>query len=159
MKIDNKDISILNELIKNGRESASNISDSIGMSIPAITERIKKLQDSGIIIGYNVNINRQKIGIDVSAFITIISESSANFEAVVKKANNNSYVMQCYTTTGICSHILHVETENTITLEKLLRDIQSWPGVKRTETQLILNSYKTINPLMVIKKEEYNVKG
>ena len=152
VKIDNKDISILNELIKNGRESASNISDSIGMSIHAITERIKKLQDSGIIIGYNVNINRQKIGVDVSAFITIISESSANFEAVVKKANNNSYVMQCYTTTGIGSHILHVETENTITLEKLLRDIQSWPGVKRTETQLILSTYKNINPLMIIKE-------
>ena len=159
MQIDHTDYLILNVLIKNARESASNIADSIGMSIPAVTERIKKLQESGIIKGYNVAIDRQKIGMDVSAFITIISESSAYFEAVVEEANNNSHVMQCYTTTGIGSHILLVEAENTISLEKLLRDIQSWPGVKRTETQLILNSYKRISPLMIIKKEEYDVQG
>ncbi len=46
MRIDKKDYLILNELIKNARESASNIADSIGMSVPAVTERIKKLQDS-----------------------------------------------------------------------------------------------------------------
>ena len=41
-----------------------------------------------------------------------------------------------------------------ISLEKLLREIQSWPGVKRTETQLILSAYKNTNPLMVKKKEK-----
>ena len=53
MKTDNVDLLILNELAKNGRESASNIAELIGMSIPAVTERIKKLQDSGVIKGYN----------------------------------------------------------------------------------------------------------
>ena len=68
-------------------------------------------------------------------------------------------MISCYTTTGIGSHILHVETENTFSLEKLLREIQSWPGVKRTETQLILSAYKNTNPLMVKKKEKENVKN
>ena len=77
MQTDNIDLLILNELAKNARESASNIAELIGMSIPAVTERIKKLQDSGIIKGYNVEIDKQKLGMDVSAFITIISESSA----------------------------------------------------------------------------------
>lgn len=155
MQLDNKDLLILNQLVKNARESASNIADLIGMSVPAVTERIKKLQDSGVIKGYSVEIDKQKLGIDVSAFITIISESSAYFEDVVKQADNNLNVIGCYTTTGSGSHILHVEVENTIALEKLLRDIQSWPGVKRTETQLILSSYKNIKSL--IQKEEKNV--
>ena len=155
MQLDNKDLLILNQLVKNARESASNIADLIGMSVPAVTERIKKLQDSGVIKGYSVDIDKQKLGIDVSAFITIISESSAYFEDVVKQADNNLNVIGCYTTTGSGSHILHVEVENTIALEKLLRDIQSWPGVKRTETQLILSSYKNIKSL--IQKEEKNV--
>ena len=155
MQIDNIDLLILNQLIQNARESASNIAESIGMSIPAVTERIKKLQDSGIIKGYSVEIDKQKLGMDVSAFITIISESSAYFEDVVKQADENMNVIGCYTTTGTGSHILHIEVENTVALEKILRDIQSWPGVKRTETQLILSSYK--NSKSLIQKEEDNV--
>ena len=155
MQIDNIDLKILNQLIQNARESASNIAELIGMSVPAVTERIKKLQDSGIIKGYSVEIDKQKLGMDVSAFITIISESSAYFEDVVKQADDNMNVIGCYTTTGTGSHILHIEVENTVALEKILRDIQSWPGVKRTETQLILSSYK--NSKSLIQKEEDNV--
>ena len=156
MAIDKIDKLILNELIKNARESASNIADSIGMSVPAVTERIKKLQDSGVIKGYSVSIDDRMIGVDVSAFITVISESSEFFEDVVNHANANQYVTKCYTTTGIGSHILYVKTENSTSLEKLLRSIQSWPGVKRTETQLILNSYKSTTPLTILKREEAN---
>ena len=148
MKIDNTDLQILNQLIQNARESASNIAELIGMSVPAVTERIKKLQDSGIIKGYSLEIDKQKLGMDVSAFITIISESSAYFEDVVQQADNNVNVISCYTTTGTGSHILHIEVENTVALEKILRDIQSWPGVKRTETQLILSSYKKTKSLI-----------
>ena len=155
MQIDNKDLLILNHLVMNARESASNIAESIGMSVPAVTERIKKLQDSGVIKGYSVELDKHKLGMDVAAFITIISESSANFEDVVKQANDSLNVISCYTTTGTGSHILHVEVENTIALEKLLRDIQSWPGVKRTETQLILSSYRNVKPLT--KREEKHV--
>ena len=155
MRIDNTDLQILNQLIQNSRESASNIAELIGMSVPAVTERIKKLQDSGIIKGYSLEIDKQKLGMDVSAFITIISESSAYFEDVVKQADDNMNVIGCYTTTGTGSHILHIEVENTVALEKILRDIQSWPGVKRTETQLILSSYK--NSKSLIQKEEDNV--
>ena len=153
MQIDHIDTLILNELIDNARQSASNIADRVGMSIPAVTERIKKLQDSGVITGYNVVIDNEKIGMDVSALITIISESSAYFEDVVNEADVNPNVISCYTTTGSGSHILLVSTKNTSSLERLLRDIQSWPGVKRTETQLILSSYKTKNHLIIDQKE------
>ena len=51
MAIDKIDKLILNQLINNARESASNIADSVGMSVPAVTERIKKMQDSGVIKG------------------------------------------------------------------------------------------------------------
>ena len=130
MQLDNTDLLILNHLIENARESASNIADSVGMSVPAVTERIKKLQDSGVIRGYSLDINKQKLGMDVSAFITIISESSAYFEDVVNQANNSQNVVSCYTTTGTGSHILLVEVENTASLEKLLRDILDTRNVK-----------------------------
>jgi len=53
-----------------------------------------------------------------------------------------SEIVQCFSTTGNGSHTLLVNTKNSNSLEELLRKIQSWPGVIRTETQIILSSYK-----------------
>tara|TARA_Y100001980_G_C14415026_1_gene207576 strand:+ start:229 stop:684 length:456 start_codon:yes stop_codon:yes gene_type:complete len=145
--LDSSDRSILKILQKDGRASASYISDQIGLSIPAVSDRIKKMQDIGIIKGYEAIIDTKKIGCDVSAFITIFSESSAHFNNVIENAENSSEVVKCYTTTGSGSHILYVVTKNTSSLETLLRKIQSWPGVTRTVTNLVLSSYKDFKNL------------
>ena len=136
--IDNKILKILN---KDGRASASMIADKVDLSVPAVGDRIKKLQESGVILGFKPVIDSNKIGLDVSAFITVYSESSKNFEKVVLNASKNPNVMKCYTTTGDGSHLLLVKVENTNSLEKLLRKVQEWPGVSRTQTQIVLSSY------------------
>ena len=141
-KIDKKIISILKS---NARMSASNISESIKLSVPATTDRIKKLEDSKIIKGYYAEIDSRKIGLNLSALITVISSSSSNYGEIIKSANQLDEIVECYATTGRGSHILIIETENTNTLEKLLRKIQSWPNVIRTETQIILSNNKTLS--------------
>ena len=117
------------------------IADKVDLSVPAVGDRIKKLQESGVILGFKPVIDSNKIGLDVSAFITVYSESSKNFEKVVLNASKNPNVMKCYTTTGDGSHLLLVKVENTNSLEKLLRKVQEWPGVSRTQTQIVLSSY------------------
>ena len=149
IKLDQVDRDILHILQLDGRSSASHIADEIGMSIPAVTDRIKKLQESGIIMGFTTILNHRKVGLDVSAFITVISESSSHYSDVVRETNNTPEIVQCFTTTGNGSHVLLALTENTHSLEKLLRTIQSWPGVMRTETQIILSSYKGINAVHI----------
>tara|TARA_B100000427_G_scaffold112082_1_gene92925 strand:- start:115 stop:576 length:462 start_codon:yes stop_codon:yes gene_type:complete len=151
IKLDSIDNKILELLSKDGRDSASNIADKIGLSVPATTDRIKKLQDSGIIIGFKPIIDSKKINLDITAFITVYSESSKNFEKVVSNANSNRNIMKCYTTTGDGSHLLLVKVENTEKLEKLLRTIQSWPGVSRTQTQIVLSSYNNPDSSTSIK--------
>jgi|TARA_B100002051_G_C16739135_1_gene643150 Lrp/AsnC family leucine-responsive transcriptional regulator len=140
--IDKVDHKILEILQNTGRDSASHIATEIGMSVPAVSERIHKLEESGIISGYEAIVDPKKVGLDVAAIITLVSESSRNFDEIVKLANETQEVVQCFTTTGAGSHLLIVNTENSESLEWLLREIQSWPGVLRTETQLILSSYK-----------------
>jgi len=142
MKLDSIDYKILAELQKDGRKSASHIAEKINVSIPTITERIKKLQESGVIIGFQVIVNPTSIGLDVSAIITIISGSSQHYKKVTLEAEKTREVVQCFSTTGNGSHTLLISTKNSKTLEELLRKIQSWPGVTRTETQIILSSYK-----------------
>tara|TARA_Y100000588_G_C13740106_1_gene705212 strand:- start:180 stop:641 length:462 start_codon:yes stop_codon:yes gene_type:complete len=142
MKLDSIDYNILAELQKDGRKSASHIAEKINVSIPTITERIKKLQESGVIIGFQAIVNPTSIGLDVSAIITIISGSSQHYKKVTLEAEKTREVVQCFSTTGNGSHTLLISTKNSETLEELLRKIQSWPGVTRTETQIILSSYK-----------------
>ena len=151
IKLDSIDNKILELLSEDGRDSASNIADKVGLSVPATTDRIKKLQDSGIIIGFKPIIDSKKINLDITAFITVYSESSKNFEKVVSNANSNRNIMKCYTTTGDGSHLLLVKVENTEKLEKLLRTIQSWPGVSRTQTQIVLSSYNNPDSSTSIK--------
>ncbi len=142
VSLDQVDRGILAMLQQDGRASASHIAQEIGMSIPAVTDRIKKLQESGVIMGFTALLDHRKMGRDVSAFITVISESSAHYSDVVIQANKTPEIVQCFTTTGNGSHVLIIQTKNTRSLETLLRQIQAWPGVMRTETQIILSNYK-----------------
>jgi len=149
MKIDSTDRKILNILQEDGRIAASHIADELNISIPTVTERIKKLQESGIIQGIHAVLDPKKLDLDVSAIITVISESSVHYKSFIKSAEKTPEVIQCFSTTGSGSHNLLVVTRNSHTLEELLRNIQSWPGVARTETQIILSSFKLIQNIPV----------
>ena len=142
MNLDHIDKQIISILQHKGRDSASHIAIEIGMSVPAVTDRIRKLQEASVITSFQAIIDPRMIGLDVSALITIISESSAHYTEVVEFAKKTEEVIQCFTTTGNGSHVLIIQTENTRSLETLLRQIQAWPGVMRTETQIILSNYK-----------------
>ena len=139
--IDDKDKQIIDILLESGREPASSISEKIGISVPTVTDRIKKMQDSEIISGFKAVINYKKLGYDVSALITIISESSSNYADIVEKSKKTSEVISCFATTGSGSHVMLVNAKDTDSLEKILRNIQGWPGVKRTETQIVLSTH------------------
>jgi len=141
MKIDDLDRKILDFLQKDGRMAASHIAGELDISIPTVTDRIKKLSESGVIKGFQVTLDPKLLGLDVSAIITVISESSEHYKEVIQAARNTPEVVQCYSTTGKGSHTLIIVATNSKALEELLRKIQNWPGVSRTETQVILSSY------------------
>ena len=140
--MDQIDKYLIEQLQANGRQTASELAQQVGMSVPAVGERIKRLQESGVIRGYYARVDPKQISMDVGAQITIISESSAHYNEVIEQARAHPQVQDCASVTGEGSHLLTVRTENTGTLEALLRQIQSWPGVTRTETRIILSHYK-----------------
>ena len=94
--LDKKDKAILDILSVSGRESASSISEKIGMSTPAVIDRINKLQDADIIQGYTAKINYSKLGMDISALITLISESSEHYYEVIELAKSMHEVVKCF---------------------------------------------------------------
>jgi len=139
---DNIDIEILKILQKDGRSSASDISKSLDLSVPAISERIKKLTEKGIIERFSAILNHKKAGLDLTAYVFIVSEHSDHYDKFVDNANKCEAIMECHSITGSGSHILKVRVKNSQALEDLLYDVQNWPGVSRTQSNLVLSSYK-----------------
>ena len=139
---DARDIQILDLLQENGRATASEIAKAVGLSIPAVGERIKKLNEQGLIKGYSTVLDHKKAGLDLTAFVFIVSEHSDHYEEFVKKAEQSGSVLECHSIIGTGSHILKVRAKNSQALEDLLYEIQNWPGVNRTQSNLVLSSYK-----------------
>ncbi len=140
--LDNIDIEILKILQKDGRSSASDIGKSVGLSVPAVGDRIKKLTDKGIIERFSAILNHKNAGLDLTAYVFIVSEHSDHYDKFVENANTCEAVMECHSITGAGSHILKVRVKNSQALEDLLYEIQNWPGVSRTQSNLVLSSYK-----------------
>ena len=140
--LDNINIEILNLLQKNARISASEIASEIGLSVPAAAERIKKLVESKLITGFYTRLNAKRIGFDLCAFIAVDSASSDHYKDIIYEAERNNSVLECHSVTGEGSHLLKVRVINSTKLEQLLSDIQSWPGVIRTHTMLVLSTFK-----------------
>jgi len=142
MTIDTKDRQILSCLQENSRMTASEIATRVGISTPTVGERIHKLQESGIITAFSAAIDARKLGIDLLAFINMDSSSSEHYEEFVGNARQHPAIQECHSITGGGSHLLKVRAKNSADLEKLLREIQRWPGVVRTHTMVVLSSYK-----------------
>jgi Lrp/AsnC family leucine-responsive transcriptional regulator len=141
-QLDEIDIKILGLLQDNARIKRSEIASCTGLSIPSVTDRMHKLEKSGVIDSYVTKLNPKLLGKDITAFILVISDSSAHYSEFVQHALKTPEVLECHSITGEGSHILKVRTENTSTLEKLLSKIQSWKSVRFTRTSLVLSSYK-----------------
>ncbi len=140
--IDKIDIQILQIIQKDGRSSASDIAKIVNLSVPAVAERIKKLTEKGIIERFTAILNHKKTGLDLTAYVFIVSEHSDHYQKFVKKAKNCNSVLECHSITGGGSHILKVRTKNSQALEDLLYDIQNWPAVSSTQSNVVLSSYK-----------------
>lgn len=140
--IDKVNIEILKLLQNNARMSASDISTTVGLSVPAAAERVKKLSDSEYVDNFVAVLNPKKLGYDVTAFIIVDCTSSELYDHVVEKSARSKNVLECHSITGEGSHLLKIRAKNSDDLEAQLSKIQSWSGVVRTHTMFVLSTYK-----------------
>jgi Lrp/AsnC family leucine-responsive transcriptional regulator len=142
MTLDSIDIKILETLQVNGRTRRNDLAELVGLSIPSVSERLRKLEDAGIITGYFARLDPKKLGKDITAFIAVKVDNSKHYQAFVEHANATDEIIECHAITGDGSHLLKIRTADTSSLEKLLAKIQSWTGVTGTQTNLVLSTSK-----------------
>ncbi|MBK9098593.1 MAG: Lrp/AsnC family transcriptional regulator [bacterium] len=140
--LDELDLKILRTLQQNGRTKRNELADQVQLSVPSVSDRLKKLEDNNIIEGYYTKVNRQAFGYDILAFILVMMDSSKHYKDLIKHVEKHPHILECYSVLGEGSHLLKVCVKNTEALEKLLSEIQTWPGVTGTKTTYVLSTIK-----------------
>ena len=147
--IDDIDIKILNILQHSGRTKRSQIAEEVGMTMPSVSERLNKLEERGFIEGYYTKLNKKKFGYDIMAFIYVLIDSSKHYKNFISRVEKNPQIIECHSVLGEGSHILKAVVYDTDSLEKLLAEIQSWPGVTGTRTSFVLSTIKETTVLQI----------
>lgn len=134
--IDVIDWKILKELQKNARISYAELGRRINLTTPAVIERIRKLEDAKIIIGYRAEIDTAKVGLPITAFIRM-SISGVDYSKIIKVAEKSTEVLECHRGTGGDSFILKVAVADVEHLQNLIDRLVPF-GI--TTTSIVLSS-------------------
>ena len=146
--MDKIDVQILDILQRDGRIQRNKIAEKVGLTIPAVSERMRKLEQKNIIRGYHAKVNNSAIGKDVTAFVFVNTTPSKKYNSFVDNTYKVNDIIECYSITGEGSHLLKIQIDSTKSLETLLSEIQSWDGVLQTRTYIALSSYKEFSSLL-----------
>lgn len=140
--MDAVDVKIIECLKANSRENASVIGNKVNMSVSAVIERIKKLESSGVIKQYTAVLNKELLGMDLTAFVFADLENPKYGDVFVDFVKNHPQIIECHSVTGDFSYLLKVCVGNTKELEKLINEINSVNGIASTLTQVVLSTQK-----------------
>ncbi|WP_413841329.1 Lrp/AsnC family transcriptional regulator [Clostridioides sp. ZZV14-6044] len=137
------DLKIINSLKKNSRASTSEISRQVNLSIPAVSERIKKIEQSNIIQKYTIQINREKTKYKLLAFIFINTDLSKSIEEFKKTILEYDIVLECHHISGEYDYLIKVLAEDTNELEEFIAiTLKKIRGIQKANTTIVLSTIK-----------------
>jgi DNA-binding Lrp family transcriptional regulator len=152
-KLDSIDKKIIRIMQENGRITNSQLSKEIGLSPAPTLERVKKLEQSGVINSYHAKINKEKIGLGVSTFV-LVSLKGHNKENIQKFTNSIEKIeeiIECHHITGSGDFLLRVVTKDINSYQKLmLEKVTEIPVVDNLQSIVILSTFKESNVLPIL---------
>ena len=120
--LDRVDCSIVGALQRNGRDSFSEIGKAVGLSATSVAERVRRLEQAGVIEGYRVRLSARKLGYPVTAFI--LARPNGPDARFIKVASERSEILACYRVTGEFSFITQAIVRDVTHLEELLNYLE-----------------------------------
>ena len=141
--MDNIDRAILIALENNARATASEISKKVNLSIPAVSERIRKLEASGILEKSTIRMNRKKMGYGLMAFIFINIEHEKYIDGARQAIGAFSEVIECHHMAGEYDYLLKVLLEDTDELDHFIsHKLKKVNGIVKSNTLITLSTIK-----------------
>ena len=131
---------LVDELRAHGRASYAELSRLVGLSAPAVQERVRRLEATGVITGYHAAIAPEALGLGVSALVSIYQGDSAEQEDVLARLAEVPEVETCWFVAGDEAFVLTVRTRDIAALEAVLGKLRRVQGIARTRTAVVLST-------------------
>lgn len=143
--MDKIDLKILKLLQENSKITNLDLSKKIGLSPAPTLERVKKLEQSGIILSYHAKVDASKIGLNVRTFIlvSLAWQKENALENFIAKVNGIDEITECYIITGDADFLLKIVCKDIPSYEKLLfKKLSQIEEVERLKTLMTLSKVK-----------------
>ncbi len=138
--MDETDRKLLAALRTNARSTFADLARQVGLSAPAVHERVGKLEASGVITGYHAAIAPEALGYAVNGLIGIFITDSADTEQIADSLAAVPQVEDCWFVAGEETFIVKVCVPDVGGLEKVIRDLNAVAGIARTRTTVVLST-------------------
>lgn len=145
--LDSTDIQILNILQDNGKITNAELARQIGMAPSGVLERVKKLENKGVIEGYEVRLNPRALGISLSTFIQIKTSDAVGSSEIGRELAKMDEVQEVHWTAGEYNYLVKARVSSTETLAQLMKKFGEIPGVRDSRTTLVLDTLKETQAL------------
>lgn len=144
MKLDSLNWNILNALQKNARQSNTQIANKVGISSAAVAERIRKMEDAGIIKGYHAQVSHFETNYQLKAIITLRA-FMGRLKAFLETVKSFDEVINCYRITGNENIIMEVVLKDQLHLEHFIDRLITYG---ETKTHIVLSNVVENNPII-----------
>lgn len=134
--MDTTDYKIIEILLEDGRIPMKELAQKVALSAPAVAERVKRLEEDGIITGYKAVVNYEKLGKKINVLINV-GMNVQRAEKFMEFVKNENSIIECHHVTGPYCKILKAKFDDIASLENLIGKIQQFGN---TETFIILSS-------------------
>ena len=127
-------------LLDNGRASYAELARQVGLSSPAVHERVGKLEAAGVITGYRAMVDPAAIGLDVTALVGVIESDSVDDTGVEEGLRALPHIEDCWRVAGNEGYVLKVRVSDIPALEATISALNRVRGVARTRTTVVLST-------------------
>jgi Lrp/AsnC family leucine-responsive transcriptional regulator len=129
------------ELLRgNARLSFAELARQVGLSAPAVHERVGKLEAAGVLRGYHADVDPDAVGLGVTALIGVVQDSAGDIDEVMVTLDGMPEIESCYFMAGEESFLLKARVGTIAELEQLIVRLNRIPGISRTRTAIALST-------------------
>ncbi len=138
--MDAVDRQLLDALRANGRATYAELARVVGLSAPAVHERVGKLEAGGVITGYHAAVAPESLGYSMSALIGLFLSDQASADRVSSDLGDVPEVEDCWFVAGEESYVVKVRVPDVAALEQMIGTLNGIRGVARTRTTVVLST-------------------
>jgi len=140
------DQAILRELTADGRCSFTDLAERVGLSVSAVHQRVRRLEQRGVVRGYAARVDGEQVGLPLTAFISLTPIDPAAPDDYPHRLEHLNAIEACYSVAGDASYVLKVRVAGPTALEDLLRQIREQANVSTRTTVVLSTPYEDRPP-------------